>query len=137
MEARAAQAAARSAYTEAAAEVRRVLAGRLKGPVPADLVITTRREIEQREFQAYAQGWRDRGEHEEHRRAEAAPGPSRSSNSLFAEAPLASTPAPAPPGSRRGGKVLPFPQHSPHAERPPHPSGPAGGARPHPHDDPS
>ncbi|MFI6334727.1 hypothetical protein [Streptomyces sp. NPDC050535] len=48
------------------AELRRVLTGELGYAIPADLVITTRAEIESREFTAYGQGWRDRAEHEEH-----------------------------------------------------------------------
>ncbi|MEV5535004.1 hypothetical protein [Streptomyces prunicolor] len=60
------------------AEVRRVLTGQLGYALPADLVITTRAEIEAREFTAYGRGWRDRVEHErrrvehERRRAEEA-----------------------------------------------------------------
>jgi len=34
-----------------------------------DLVVITRAEMENREFRAYGQGWRDRGEHERRRAA--------------------------------------------------------------------
>ncbi|MPY65038.1 hypothetical protein FNH08_50265, partial [Streptomyces spongiae] len=57
--------------TEAEAELRQVLATRIQRAVPADVVVTTRAEIEQREFRAYANGWRDRGEHEARRGPEA------------------------------------------------------------------
>ncbi|MFC8518309.1 hypothetical protein [Streptomyces sp. NPDC057257] len=90
-------------YAEATAEVRRALGERLRGrPVPPDLVVTSRSEIEKRELRAYGQGWRDRGEHEERRRAEGGPGP----------------------GSGDGAKVLPFPQQHPSnpPEARPHPA---------------
>ncbi|MFG2960023.1 hypothetical protein ACGF5O_40660 [Streptomyces sp. NPDC048291] len=94
--------------TEAVAELRQVLAAHFKGrPLPPDLVITTRTEIEQREFRAYGKGWRDRGEHDERRRAET----SRTS---------------APRPSPTDATVLAFPD----------PSRPSA-ARPHPHDEPS
>ncbi|MEU9466562.1 hypothetical protein AB0D78_07870 [Streptomyces avermitilis] len=102
----------RTDYAEAATELRRTLAERRKGPVPADLVVTTRAEIERREFRAYGQGWRDRGEHEERRGAATGTAPG--------------TETARPPAD--GAKVLPFPHH--------HPSGPPT-ARPHPDDDPS
>lgn len=49
------------------AELRRLLTGELGYILPADLVITTRAEIETREFTAYGQGWRDHVEHAAHR----------------------------------------------------------------------
>lgn len=49
------------------AELRRMLTGQLGYALPADLVITTRAEIETREFTAYGQGWRDHVEHAAHR----------------------------------------------------------------------
>ncbi|MBZ3908783.1 hypothetical protein [Streptomyces griseiscabiei] len=106
----------------AEAELRQVLAVRMQRAVPADLVVTTRTEIEKREFKAYGQGWRDRGEHEDQRRRSAAlrsPG--------------------APPHRDPGGKILPFPQQTPppaapsHPHPHPHPHPPS--ARPHPSDD--
>ncbi|GAA5057221.1 hypothetical protein [Streptomyces similanensis] len=93
-------------YAEAASELRRTLAERLRGrPVPPDLVVTTRAEIERREFRAYGQGWRDRGEHEEQRgeRARSVRGPAD------------------------GAKVLPFPQPQPQPQR--EPSAPAAADR--------
>jgi hypothetical protein len=54
-----------------AAELRRVLTGQLGYTLPADLVITTRAEIETREFTAYGHGWRDCVEHGERRGREA------------------------------------------------------------------
>ena len=105
-------------YAEATTELRRTLAERLRGrPVPPDLVVTTRSEIEKREFRAYGQGWRDRGEHEERRRADAESGR----------------------GPTDGAKVLPFPQQGSQPAHPAshtHPSVPAT-ARPHPDDEPS
>ncbi|MFE4668367.1 hypothetical protein ACFRI7_04260 [Streptomyces sp. NPDC056716] len=80
-------------YAEAAAEVRKQLTAHLKGrPLPPDLVITTRAEIEKREFTAYGKGWRDRGEHDERRWTEPT--------------------APDRPTSPDGAKVLPVP-HTP------------------------
>ncbi|QFQ97808.1 hypothetical protein F9278_18035 [Streptomyces phaeolivaceus] len=97
----------------AEAELRQVLAVRMQRAVPADLVVTTRTEIEKREFRAYGQGWRDRGEHEEQRSRSAAP------------------------HRDPGGKILPFPQQTPPPAAPPHPHPhphpPT--ARPHPSDD--
>ncbi|MER5790090.1 hypothetical protein [Streptomyces sp. NPDC001980] len=94
--------------TETTAELRQALAAHFKGrPLPPDLLITTRAEVERREFRAYGQGWRDRGEHDERRRAE-------------------TTRAAAPRPSPTDATVLPFP----------HPSGPSA-ARSHPHDEPS
>ncbi|NEA50899.1 hypothetical protein G3I35_32665, partial [Streptomyces sp. SID10815] len=93
-------------YAEAASELRRTLAARLRGrPLPADLVVTTRSEIERREFRAYGQGWRDRGEHEDHR-ASASGHPPRSSGEAT---------------------VLPFP---PAQQRPPHPAAADAAATP-------
>ncbi|MGI5457049.1 hypothetical protein ACQEWB_28595 [Streptomyces sp. CA-249302] len=95
---------------EAATELGQALAAHLKGrPLPPDLVITTRTEIEKREFKAYAAGWRDRLEHDERRRAEAAAETARSRTRHH-------TPTNA--------TVLPFP----------HPSGPTS-ARPHPNNE--
>ncbi|MEU6141399.1 hypothetical protein ABZ848_13645 [Streptomyces sp. NPDC047081] len=95
---------------EAATELRHALAAHLKGhPLPPDLVITTRADIERREFRAYGQGWRDRGEHDERRRTEAAAETAWSRTGHL-------TPTDA--------TVLPFP----------YPSGPAS-ARPHPDDE--
>ncbi|WP_200303746.1 hypothetical protein [Streptomyces adelaidensis] len=113
----------------AEAELRQVLAVRMQRAVPADLVVTTRTEIEKREFKAYGQGWRDRGEHEDQRRRAAAALRSQS------HAPA------APPHRDAGGKILPFPQQTPppatpsqpHPHPHPHPHPPT--ARPHPSDD--
>lgn len=92
--------------TEATAALRRALSARFRDrPLPPDLVITTRTEIENREFKAYAAGWRDRGEHDRHRGAEAA-----------------RTRSPRPPSTE--ATVLPFP----------HPSGQPS-ALPHPNDE--
>lgn len=112
-------------YVEATGELRRTLAERLRGrPLPPDLVVTTRSEIERREFRAYGQGWRDRGEHEA-RRAEGTDPAARAADGAkvlpFPQTPVQSTPVPQPPASRSPG---------PHA----HPSGPPT-ARPHPSDD--
>ncbi|MGW3289283.1 hypothetical protein ACWDR3_32055 [Streptomyces sp. NPDC001002] len=84
------------------AELRRALAAHLKGrPIPPDLVITTRTEIERREFTAYGQGWRDRGEHDERRRAEAAdrhrPRPGTPADATVLPFPPLSGPQPARP----------------------------------------
>ncbi|MFF7469380.1 hypothetical protein [Streptomyces sp. NPDC008092] len=94
--------------TAATAELRQAVAAHFKGrPLPPDLVITTRTEVEQREFKAYGAGWRDRGEHDERRRAEAARAKTRR------------------PPSPVDATVLAFPpQHS----------GPSA-ARPHPDDE--
>ncbi|MFI6440471.1 hypothetical protein [Streptomyces sp. NPDC050759] len=69
------------------AELRRALTGQLGYDLPADLVVTTRAEIEIREFTAYGHGWRDCVEHGERhgkealaardRRAKALPSPHR------------------------------------------------------------
>ncbi|MEU9332001.1 hypothetical protein AB0D49_02425 [Streptomyces sp. NPDC048290] len=84
-------------YVEAAAEVRAQLAARFKGrPLPPDLVITTRAEIEKREFTAYGKGWRDRGEHDERRRTEGA-SPPRDGEAKVLPFPHASAPSTARP----------------------------------------
>ncbi|MFI9153775.1 hypothetical protein [Streptomyces sp. NPDC053367] len=104
---------------EATLELQHALATRFRGrPLPPDLVITTRAEIEKREFTAYAHGWQDRGEHEQRRRAEAATGPEPQPR------PRRSQPEPQPHGPRPTAKVLPLP----------HPSGNPS-ARPHPEDE--
>lgn len=105
----------------AEAELRQVLAVRMQRAVPADLVVTTRTEIEKREFKAYAQGWRDRGEHEEQRR--------RSAAALRSPG--------TPPRRDAVGKILPFPQQTPPqgSPPPPHPHPHPPSARPHPSDD--
>ncbi|MEU9348580.1 hypothetical protein AB0D74_46035 [Streptomyces sp. NPDC048278] len=104
--------------TEATAELRHVLAAHFKGrPLPPDLVITTRTEIEQREFRAYGKGWRDRGEHDERRRAEATGG-TEATGATGATGAKIRRPSPTE------ATVLPFP----------HPSGPTS-ARPHPNDE--
>ncbi|MFI6467682.1 hypothetical protein [Streptomyces sp. NPDC050528] len=54
------------------AELRRVLTRQLGYALPADLVITTRAEIEAREFTAYGRGWHDCVEHRQQHRAEEA-----------------------------------------------------------------
>ncbi|MET7569685.1 hypothetical protein ABZT04_14460 [Streptomyces sp. NPDC005492] len=88
---------------EATAELHQALAAHFKGrPLPPDLVITTRTEIEQREFKAYGKGWRDRGEHDERRRAQTQPHPQ---------------PRPRPSDA----KVLPFPPASGSPSGRPHP----------------
>ncbi|MEU6589702.1 hypothetical protein ABZ923_10830 [Streptomyces sp. NPDC046881] len=124
-------------YVEATGELRRTLAERLRGrPLPPDLVVTTRSEIERREFRAYGQGWRDRGEHEA-RRAEGTDPAARTADGAkvlpFPQSPPAPAPAPEPPVPQ---PPVPQPPASwspgPHA----HPSGPPT-ARPHPSDDPS
>ncbi|MFD2690286.1 hypothetical protein ACFS5L_36380 [Streptomyces phyllanthi] len=107
--------------TEAEAELRQVLATRIQRAVPADVVVTTRAEIEKREFRAYAKGWRDRGEDDERREL----GTRRGRK--------------APVHQDDGAKVLPFPPQapapsgSPHPHPHPHPHPPT--ARPHPSDD--
>ncbi|MGW0830793.1 hypothetical protein [Streptomyces prunicolor] len=85
------------------AEVRRVLTGQLGYALPADLVITTRAEIEAREFTAYGRGWRDRVEHERRRAEEARAARDRQAKVLaFPRQKQTSPPAPArcpaPPG---------------------------------------
>jgi len=85
------------------AEVRRVLTGQLGYALPADLVITTRAEIEAREFTAYGRGWRDRVEHERRRTEEARAARDRQAKVLaFPRQKQTSPPAPArcpaPPG---------------------------------------
>ncbi|MFF8729085.1 hypothetical protein ACF073_21685 [Streptomyces sp. NPDC015171] len=112
-------------YVEATGELRRTLAERLRGrPLPPDLVVTTRSEIERREFRAYGQGWRDRSEYEA-RRAEGTDPAARTADGAkvlpFPQTSAQSAPVPQPPASRSPG---------PHA----HPSGPPT-ARPHPSDD--
>ncbi|WDM15008.1 hypothetical protein J3S85_27955 [Streptomyces lavenduligriseus] len=103
-------------YAEATSELRRILAARMRGRrLPPDLVVTTRSEIERREFRAYGQGWRDRGEHDERQAGGAGPAPR--------VAGVGQDPPERPP--------TPQPQ-DPY----PHPSGPPT-ARPHPSDDPS
>ncbi|MET9733789.1 hypothetical protein ABZZ79_24995 [Streptomyces sp. NPDC006458] len=95
----------------AAQELQHALAARFKGrPLPPDLVITTRSEIEKREFTAYAHGWQDRGEHDERRWAEAGAG-----------LPAQARPQPHQPAA---AEILPLP----------HPSG-TPAARPHPEDE--
>ncbi|MFE7841666.1 hypothetical protein ACFU53_38095 [Streptomyces sp. NPDC057474] len=111
----------------AEAELRQVLAVRMQRAVPADLVVTTRTEIEKREFKAYGQGWRDRGEHEDQRRRSAAALRSQSQGP---------GPGPAaPPRRDAGGKILPFPQQTPPPAASPHPHPHPPSARPHPSDD--
>ncbi|WP_051948419.1 hypothetical protein [Streptomyces scabiei] len=107
----------------AEAELRQVLAVRMQRAVPADLVVTTRTEIEKREFKAYGQGWRDRGEHEDQRRRSAAALRSQGQGQA------------APPRRDPGGKILPFPQQTPPPVTPPHPHPHPPTARPHPSDD--
>ncbi|MEV7285466.1 hypothetical protein AB0O01_13005 [Streptomyces sp. NPDC093252] len=86
-------------YAEAAAEVSAQLAARFQGrPLPPDLVITTRSEIEKREFSAYGKGWRDRGEHDRNHRT-----------------------ATQPAASSTDAKVLPFPHPSAPSAARPHP----------------
>lgn len=86
---------AQTEVPEAEAELRRALAARFNGrALPPDLVITTRTAIENREFQAYAAGWRDRGDHDRHPVAESGP---------------------------TGAKVLPFPHPSGTSPARPHP----------------
>lgn len=104
----------------AEAELRQVLAVRLRRAVPADLVVTTRTEIEKREFKAYGQGWRDHAEHAEHAEHE----DQRRSRS-------------GTPHRDPGGKILPFPpQAAPPATHPhPHPHPHPSAGRPHPSDD--
>ncbi|MCX5559990.1 hypothetical protein [Streptomyces sp. NBC_00038] len=85
------------------AEVRQVLTGQLGYALPADLVITTRDEIEGREFTAYGQGWRDCVEHEERRGEEARATRDRQANVLpFPRQKQSSPPTPprppVPPG---------------------------------------
>ncbi|WP_328838889.1 hypothetical protein [Streptomyces europaeiscabiei] len=109
----------------AEAELRQVLAVRMQRAVPADLVVTTRTEIEKREFKAYGQGWRDRGEHEDQRRRSAAA--LRSQGQAQGQT--------APPRRDPGGKILPFPQQTPPPVTPPHPHPHPPTARPHPSDD--
>ncbi|MDX2526593.1 hypothetical protein ACSCB1_20215 [Streptomyces europaeiscabiei] len=109
----------------AEAELRQVLAVRMQRAVPADLVVTTRTEIEKREFEAYGQGWRDRGEHEDQRRRSAAA--LRSQGQAQGQA--------APPRRDPGGKILPFPQQTPPPVPPPHPHPHPPTARQHPSDD--
>ncbi|MDX3130253.1 hypothetical protein PV367_10710 [Streptomyces europaeiscabiei] len=104
----------------AEAELRQVLAVRMQRAVPADLVVTTRTEIEKREFEAYGQGWRDRGEHEDQRRRSAAA--LRSQGHAQGQA--------APHRRDPGGKILPFPQQTPSPGTPPPPVTPP---HPHPH----
>lgn len=101
----------------AEAELRQVLAVRLQRAVPADLVVTTRTEIEKREFRAYGQGWRDRGEHEEQRH--------RSAAALRSPG--------AAPRRDAGGKILPFPQQTPPPTSPSRPETPTPTPHPHPH----
>jgi hypothetical protein len=113
---------------EATLELQRALAARFKGrPLPPDLVITTRTEIEQREFTAYAKGWRDRGEHDERRRAETAR--ARTGRPSSADATVLPFPQQNTPGPRQN---TPGPRPGPHAGL----SGPPA-ARPHPDDEPS
>lgn len=111
----------------AEAELRQVLAVRMQRAVPADLVVTTRTEIEKREFKAYGQGWRDRGEHEEQRRRSAAA--LRSQNQGQGQ----SQGQTAPPRRDPGGKILPFPQQTPPPATPPHQQTPSPATPPHPH----
>lgn len=87
------------------AELRRVLTGQLGYALPADLVITTRAEIEAREFTAYGQGWRDHVEHEQHRAEEARAARDRQANVLAFPRQKQSSPAapprhPVPPGDQ-------------------------------------
>lgn len=89
------------------AEVRRVLTGQLGYALPADLVITTRAEIEAREFTAYGRGWRDCVEHAERRGQDARTGRDRQANVLAfprqkQSSPPTPTPAryPVPPGDK-------------------------------------
>ncbi|MDN3259634.1 hypothetical protein QWJ26_07350 [Streptomyces sp. CSDS2] len=103
-------------YAEATSELRRILAARMRGRrLPPDLVVTTRSEIERREFRAYGQGWRDRGERDGLQAGGSGPAPRAAGG---AQDPPERPPAPRPPGPC------------------PHPSGPPT-ARPHPSDDPS
>ncbi|MEU6348876.1 hypothetical protein ABZ896_06070 [Streptomyces sp. NPDC047072] len=105
---RRAESAQAEAETEAMAQLRHALSARFRGrPLPPDLVVTTRTDIENREFKAYAAGWRDRVEHEERRRTQPPPQ------------------APVHPRAT-DATVLPFPHSST-----------SSSARPHPHDDPS
>lgn len=104
--------------TEVEAELRQVLATRMRRAVPADVVVTTRAEVEKREFSAYAKGWRDRGEHEARRRGPEAPRDHGTSPRHTDEA-----------------KVLPFPYQSPAPSGSPHPHPHPPTARPHPSDD--
>lgn len=103
--------------TEAEAELRQVLATRMQRAVPADVVVTTRAEIEKREFSAYAKGWRDRGDHERGRGSEIHRGPVTSTRQADE------------------AKVLPFPHQGPAQSGSPHPHPHPPTARPHPSDD--
>ncbi|EKX67158.1 hypothetical protein [Streptomyces ipomoeae] len=131
----------------AEAELRQVLAVRMQRAVPADLVVTTRTEIEKREFTAYAKGWRDRGEHEDQRRRAAAalrsPGGGTGTHG-------GTDGYGTPPHRDSVGKILPFPQQTPPPTSPtpeppqrrpqpqpqsqPHPHPHPPSARPHPSD---
>ncbi|CAL9530280.1 hypothetical protein [Streptomyces sp. enrichment culture] len=93
---------------EATLEIQQALAARFRGrPLPPDLVITTRSEIEKREFTAYAHGWQDRGEHDARRRAEAR---------------AKTEPEPQPHRSQPpAAKILPFPDPSDTTSARPHP----------------
>ncbi|MFD3925805.1 hypothetical protein [Streptomyces sp. NPDC058614] len=87
------------------AELQQVLSGQLGPALPADLVITTRAEIETREFAAYGQGWRDCVEHVAHRGEEARAARDHRANVLpFPRQKQSSPPTPARPPVPPGDK---------------------------------